>query len=485
MSFDPESNRPGAASDAFHPSRRDLLKMGLGASVLVATSRKSIAAETTVLKRQDAATLSSDQKQNFCLAIRTMKTIPAPWDPTLNYYDAIVKMHAFAVRDAMLGRPAYGENIPARNPSDDVNYGNGHKTAAFFPFHRKVVHLFEQGLNAALAKNGKPGMGAPYWDWRDDVAHDVIFNRDFMGSATGDPERNYAVTEALSTHFHPDVFPINIVTVPMGSGDNVNQCPFPNITRAAATSGVQPLFPTSLFTTMELPTSSDVEMALKIENYDLGSFDGLAPTLYDLSFDDPGNAANFSQASFRNHFEGNWPAPPNFNPADPGDARMFSGGGLHNRVHAWIAGSWKPDANSWRFNGGTRTWSALTTAASTTAATGDSCDDCTCTVAAQLPIYVGTMLALQTSLNDPIFFLHHAFCDYLWHRWMEDHGKFTPATGSYAPASGSITGWNADDDMYPYTIYKGKPGMGEDITPASMAVRTTELGYEFVKNRDV
>ncbi|MEM7583772.1 MAG: tyrosinase family protein [Acidobacteriota bacterium] len=466
------------------PSRRDLLKMGLGASVLVATARKSRADDATVLERHDAATLTDDQKQSFCLAIRTMKTIPAPWDPTLNTYDAIVKMHAFAVRDAMLGRPAHGENIPARNPSDDsANFGNGHKAAAFFPFHRKVVRLFEHGLNVALAKNGKPAMGAPYWDWRDNVAHDVIFDKDFLGSSTGDPTQNYALTKKLSTHFHPDVFPINIVTTPMGSGDGVNQCPFPNVTRAAATAGTQPIFPTSLFTEMALPTSTEVEQALAIETYDLAPYDGLAKTLYDVNFDDPGNAAAASQASFRNHFEGNWPPPPNFSPANPGDKRMFAGGGLHNRVHAWIAGSWKPTSNSWRFNGGSRSWDALTTAASTKAATGGSCTDAVCTVDAQLPYYVGTMLALQTSLNDPIFFLHHSYCDYIWQQWMEKHQKLSVESGSYLPVSGAATGWNADDAMYPYSMFQGKPGIGTDITPRSLAIDTQKLGYTFVKNR--
>lgn len=479
-----KTDKDSKTTDNTNPSRRDVLKLGLATSVMVAAARKSTADEASILERHDAATLTDDQKQNFCMAIRTMKTIPAPWDPGLNYYDAIVKMHAFAVRDAMLGRPAHGENIPARNPSGDTNYGNGHKTAAFFPFHRKVVRLFEEGLNLALVRNGKPKMGAPYWDWRDNVAYDIIFDKDFLGSSTGDPTQNFGLTKALSTHFHPDAFPINIVTTPMGSGDGVNQCPFPTVTRAAATAGTQPIFPTSLFTKMELPTSKDVELVLEIENYDLGPYDGLALTLYDLNFDDPGNSANFSKASFRNHFEGNWPMPPNFSPANPGDLRMFSGGGLHNRVHAWIAGSWKPTANSWRFNGGSRKWAALTTSASTAAATGDDCTDGTCPVAAQLPYYVGTMLALQTSLNDPIFFLHHSYCDYIWQQWMEKQKKFTVESGSYLPVSAAPYGWNANDDIYPYSMFKGKPGIGNDITPGSLAVDTTKLGYQYVKNRD-
>jgi tyrosinase len=78
---------------------------------------------------------------------------------------------------------------------------------------------------------------------------------------------------------------------------------------------------------------------------------------------------------------------------------------MHNRVHLWVGGVWdfkkKP-----------------------------------------APIQ-GTM-SLNSSPNDPVFWLHHANIDRLWSQWEQIHGK------QYQPVSGARRGQNLNDTMWPY-----------------------------------
>src|SRR5262249_57533508 len=75
----------------------------------------------------------------------------------------------------------------------------------------------------------------------------------------------------------------------------------------------------------------------------------------------------------------------------------------------------------------------------------------------------GTMAA-NTSLNDPVFWMHHANIDRLWSEWMRRHGEV------YEPVSGGPLGHNLDDAMWPYTQ------LGLTITPRMM-LSSRALGY--------
>ncbi|HSP79299.1 MAG TPA: tyrosinase family protein, partial [Myxococcaceae bacterium] len=56
---------------------------------------------------------------------------------------------------------------------------------------------------------------------------------------------------------------------------------------------------------------------------------------------------------------------------------------------------------------------------------------------------MGSMAAVDTSPNDPIFFLHHANVDRLWAEWQQRHGI------SYLPNGDGRPGWNPGESLYP------------------------------------
>ena len=160
-----------------------------------------------------------------------------------------------------------------------------------------------------------------------------------------------------------------------------------------------------------LPSPADLEAALSIENYDVAPYDVTS---------DPAR-------SFRNNLEG-W----------RGEAGMHCESGwmvpfghshephvMHNVVHLWVAGLWGPEASP----------------------------------------HAGTM-ALNTSLNDPVFWLHHAMVDRTWWLWEQRHGQ------SYRPESGQPFGQNLNDPMWPYRT------VGLDVAPAHV-LDTEELGYTY------
>jgi tyrosinase len=80
----------------------------------------------------------------------------------------------------------------------------------------------------------------------------------------------------------------------------------------------------------------------------------------------------------------------------------------------------------------------------------------------------GTM-DLNTSLNDPVFWLHHANIDRIWQAWIEENGEV------YEP----VSGWPRPDEnlnqaMIPFDE------VGEKVTPASV-LDIDELGYEYAE----
>jgi tyrosinase len=78
----------------------------------------------------------------------------------------------------------------------------------------------------------------------------------------------------------------------------------------------------------------------------------------------------------------------------------------------------------------------------------------------------GTM-DLNTSLNDPVFWLHHANIDRIWQAWIEEHGEVYEPTGGW-PARDQ----NLNQPMIPFDE------VGEDVTPRSM-LDIDRLGYGY------
>lgn len=164
--------------------------------------------------------------------------------------------------------------------------------------------------------------------------------------------------------------------------------------------------------TVELPTAAEVDALMKVSRYD-------APP-YDMTAD--------IQQSFRCYL-GGVPA---------------KGGGpiLHSAVHAWLGGEW------------TGTYYSMAYQSSSTT-------------------FVGSMTALDSSPNDPVFWLHHCNVDRLWAVWEKRYGNL------YEPSSGWHQGWNLDDEMYPFTEYKRFRDIKRyGITNASM-LDISQLGYTY------
>jgi tyrosinase len=159
-----------------------------------------------------------------------------------------------------------------------------------------------------------------------------------------------------------------------------------------------------------LPTTADINYMLARPTYDV------APWSY----------RSDTNQSFRNFLEG-WRGCYDTNDCTAGwmtpnrcKTDTIWASRMHNIVHLWVGGVWQ-----------------------------DS---------------VGGTMTLNTSPNDPVFFIHHANIDRMWAAWEERH------PGSYQPQSGGPQGHNLHDDMWPWTLYTMK------ISPDSM-LTTKKNGY--------
>ena len=165
-----------------------------------------------------------------------------------------------------------------------------------------------------------------------------------------------------------------------------------------------------------LPTAYEVESALAAPLYDVPPYDQSS---------DP-------KRSFRNALEG-WRPPLDFVIACGPDGAMAGlpvpnhDLKLHNAVHEWVGGFLFPNAGAKVF---------------------------------------GTMLTVPTSVNDPVFFLHHSNIDRLWAQWQGLHGVDT-----YRPLAGYHMN-NVDDQMHPFDE------AGIPVTPRQVA-DISQLGYRY------
>ncbi len=139
---------------------------------------------------------------------------------------------------------------------------------------------------------------------------------------------------------------------------------------------------------IQLPTQAEVDAALAVEHYDHAPWDPASPP----------------SKSFRNNIEG-WRertgmecAPGGMEPTDGPHPRSV----MHNAVHLWVGGVWGTD-------GGQQ----------------------------------GQMV-MNSSPNDPAFWIHHSNIDRLWWAWEQLHGM------EFRPVTGAMKGHNLNDKMWPY-----------------------------------
>jgi tyrosinase len=85
----------------------------------------------------------------------------------------------------------------------------------------------------------------------------------------------------------------------------------------------------------------------------------------------------------------------------------------------------------------------------------------------------GSMASVDTSPNDPVFFLHHANVDRLWALWEERHGNTYLADGQ------GYSGWSRQSEMHPFREHLGNAWVSQHgVTPGDM-LDMRELGYEY------
>ena len=307
-------------------------------------------------------------------------------------------------------------------------WGVGHKCPSLLTFHRKLVLLLEDALCTVMDKV----VPVPYWDWTNPASVAKVFNEDFMGDQIGDESDNYAVT---SGPFKKGEYELNLITVPDGDGDYLNFCPFHFLTRGPNKGNSKlPEFMGSL----TLPTAQEVT-------------DALACTAYDNS---PYNPLVARKDSFRNYL-GGWGL-------DSGAPT------LHNVVHSWTGGAW--ESSSYRF------YPKEVKIAATD-----------CTPAIDIPAgwqsapryYVGTMQALQTSANDPVFWIHHSNVDRIWAQWQALKGHAGAA--GYVPdgAANLKAGWGLKDDIPPFAAHAGIKEMDKNGFTNEDMLNIKSLGYHY------
>jgi tyrosinase len=188
--------------------------------------------------RRNVTKLSAAKKTELVEAILKLKKARSPFDTRFNYYDQFVAWHLIA---QCCPRP---EHPDTPWPS--------HDNPAIWPWHRILLHLFEQGLEAVT---GKP-MAIPYWDWTDPKSLDVVFAEDFMGPRRGDPKQNYIMTTGP---FRKGAWQLNLLSPPRA--DPGQSC---WLVRAFGVSDEPDL---------AMPTAKELEEVMALKEYDVAPFD--------------------------------------------------------------------------------------------------------------------------------------------------------------------------------------------------------------------
>lgn len=227
-------------------SRRDFLKTSLVATAAAATATTwsySCGSDMTnnnnspLRVRSNVMDIGSSARDELVEAILFLKQLQSPFEPSLSFYDQLVRFHQLTVVNARLS----------------IGYSISHQCPAFLPWHRKILMLFENAVRIHIRED----FALPYWDWTDESSLDVVFSDDFMGPYIGDSDDNYSLSTSA---FAKESFSINLTASQLSSdGDSTSNCPFPYITRGPKS--------------VDLPTAEEVEALLEVSTYDSPPFD--------------------------------------------------------------------------------------------------------------------------------------------------------------------------------------------------------------------
>jgi tyrosinase len=383
-------------------SRRSFLGLAggaLAASALplrgLATSEASSSGRSgPLLVRRNITRLSAAEKDDLVKSILAMKAARSPYDPSVNYYDQFVRWHRMSLTCPTKDYP--GTPWPA------------HAGPGFLPWHRLLVALFERGLSEVSGKR----MALPYWNWTEPESIDVVFAENFMGPRTGDSAEHYVMTKGP---FRKGAFDLKVHSA---LSDDPGQSV--HLVRAFGVSAndfYKAIAPA-------LPTGQELAYAMTLEDYDAAPFDISA---------DPNR-------SFRGRLEG-WSGFKSIACSVDGVEEPIPGPSpslmLHNRVHYFVAGSYK---------------------------VGDQ-------------VWFGSFKP-HSSPNDPVFFMHHAFVDKVWADWMARHGRrYVPDDLIPRPVGAVVDVPGKDTPIKPFVRI-----VQSHSTPASILDHRS-LGYMYDTDR--
>jgi tyrosinase len=245
--------------------------------------------------------LGATEKAELVQAILNLKQARSPYDMRFNYYDQFVAWHLLA--------------LCCPKPEHPDTPWPSHTNPAIWPWHRILLYLFEQGLEAVT---GRP-IAIPYWDWTDPESLDVVFAEDFMGPRRGDPTRNYVLTTGP---FRKGAWRLNVLSAP--SGD-------PGQSRWLARA-----FGVNVEPGLAMPTTRELAGVMALKEYDVAPFD--------ISSD--------PERSFRarldgvNGMRGKRCSGDGIEEIVPGPCpRPFT---LHAGVHRYVGGSFRVGKQMWR-----------------------------------------------------------------------------------------------------------------------------------------
>jgi tyrosinase len=274
--------------------------------------------------RKDAGTLTADEKRRFVNALLEIKR--------RGEYDEFVRIHI------------------AHYASDgERGLRTAHMAPSFLPWHRRFLLDLESALRRVDSS-----VTLPYWDWtRDRTTTSTPWTADLLGG-NGRRSDHRVMTGPFAHHEGNWNIKVSVT-----EGEFLTR----DLGRRSAS--------------IELPTKSDLEWALKENEYDVTPWDSTVTR------------------GFRNRLEG-W-----------GTGRGSASWRNHNRVHRWVGGA----------------------------------------------------MLTSASVNDPVFWLHHAFVDLQWHQWQRRHrgARYLPAT---PPGSG--------DAQHGRVVARQERLPPWDVTPAEL-----------------
>ncbi|CAN5416522.1 hypothetical protein BH09CHL1_BH09CHL1_32460 [soil metagenome] len=392
-----------ARSAGAHATRRSLIGAG-GAAVVAGLTATHAAA------KQDATPMAMDHGPNLLanndgpVSVRKNVSNLSP-EERATYVNAVLGLKK-KPSTWLPGLSVYDTFVAWHRDAFGCATMAAHMGPAFLPWHRVFLRLFELELQKI-----EPSVTVPYWDWTVDNTPDApVWGDDFMGG-DGDPTQDYVLTTGP---FRAGQWVIKLFDY----GDLART---PSIVRSFGQGRFNPI----------LPSPEALEAILSVSTYDSA----------------PWNSMVHPTQSFRNSMEGWRDCVDEVCDPDSGMGPICAGPhDMHNGVHLWVAGEHQ-----------------LVHAVLVDSAEADVPQAATTDETVEL---MGTM-SFNSSLNDPVFFQHHANIDRIWELWMERHGQV------YAPETGGPLGHNLNDLMWPYHH------VGIDVTPAMMLdIETIGVRYE-------